>query len=94
MSGNRSQVGAKPAYHLVFIALAVLTAVEVGVSYLAPQVKVPLLVILSGTKAVLVALYFMHLKSDSRVFAWPLVLGLVVIVPIVLILSTVMPYSR
>jgi cytochrome c oxidase subunit 4 len=92
MSANSSRAPARPAFHLVFIALAVLTAIEVGVSYLAPAIKIPVLVVLSATKAVLVALYFMHLKFDPRIYVWPFVIGLVVIIPIVLILAVVMPH--
>jgi cytochrome c oxidase subunit 4 len=91
MSANSQ---ARPAFHLVFITLAVLTAVEVGVSYLAPAIKIPVLVVLSATKALLVALYFMHLKFDPRIYAWPMLIGLVLIVPIVLILAVVMPHVR
>ncbi|HLC06201.1 MAG TPA: cytochrome C oxidase subunit IV family protein [Anaerolineales bacterium] len=91
MSANPSQARLRPAFHLVFIALAIFTAVEVGVSYLAPAIKIPVLIILSGVKAVLVALYFMHLKFDRRIYVWPFLIGLVVIIPIVLILTVVMP---
>lgn len=94
MSANPSQASTRPAFHLVFIALAVLTAIEVGVSYLAPAIKIPVLVVLSATKATLVAMYFMHLKFDSRVYIWPFVIGLVLIIPIVLILGVVMPHVR
>jgi cytochrome c oxidase subunit 4 len=92
MSANSSQAPARPAFHLVFIALAVLTAVEVAVSYLAPAIKIPVLIVLSATKAVLVAMYFMHLKFDPRIYLWPFIIGLIVIIPIVLILAVVMPH--
>lgn len=94
MSANPTHTPTRPAFHLVFIALAVLTAVEVGVSYLAPAVKIPVLVVLSATKATLVAMYFMHLKFDSRIYTWPFVIGLILIIPIVLILAVVMPHVR
>jgi cytochrome c oxidase subunit 4 len=94
MSANTSKAQARPAFHLVFIALAVLTAVEVGVSYLAPAIKIPVLVVLSATKALLVALYFMHLKFDPRVYAFPFLIALVLVIPIVLIISVVMPSLR
>jgi cytochrome c oxidase subunit 4 len=92
MTANSSQAQARPAFHLVFIALGVLTAVEVGVSYLAPAIKIPVLVVLSATKALLVALYFMHLKFDPRIYAWPFMIGLALIIPIGLILAVVMPH--
>ena len=63
-----------PNYVLVWVALAVLTAVEVGITYLSWS-KTTLIVVLVGLavwKAVLVAMYFMHLKFDdpllSRIF--------------------------
>lgn len=91
MSTNASKAQTRPAFHLVFIALAVLTTIEVGVSYLAPAIKIPVLVVLSATKALLVALYFMHLKFDPRIYAWPFLIGLVLVIPIVLVLAVVMP---
>jgi cytochrome c oxidase subunit IV len=62
-------------YVAVFIALAVLTAVEVGVTYL-PIPRVPVLVPLALLKASLVALFYMHLKVDRRVFAVMFGMGL------------------
>ena len=59
---------AEPNYIAVFVWLAALTAVEVGVVYL-PLTKLAMaaiLVVLAFTKAALVALYFMHLKFESR----------------------------
>jgi caa(3)-type oxidase subunit IV len=58
----------EPNYIAVFIYLAILTAVELAV-YAAgfPQVaKVGLLVALAWAKAVLVAMYFMHLAMERR----------------------------
>ncbi len=54
----------RPNYLAVFLVLAVLTAVEVGVSLL-PFQTVPILVALAATKVVLVAMFYMHLKTDS-----------------------------
>jgi cytochrome c oxidase subunit IV len=59
---------AEPSYIAVFVWLAALTAVEVGVVYL-PLTKLAqaaILVVLAFTKAALVALYFMHLKFERR----------------------------
>jgi cytochrome c oxidase subunit 4 len=64
----------------VFYALAVLTAVEIGIIYV-PIAKVAIavmLVILALAKAALVAMYFMHLKYEKRV------LGIIAMTPLIL----------
>jgi cytochrome c oxidase subunit 4 len=56
----------------IFWYLAVLTVVEIGVIYL-PISKVAigvLLVILASTKAAMVALYFMHLRLETRTLGY------------------------
>jgi cytochrome c oxidase subunit 4 len=61
----------EPNYMLVFILLAVLTGVEVGIVFL-PLAKIfigLMLVILAFTKAVMVAAYFMHLKFENKTLA-------------------------
>ena len=78
---------------MVFAVLAIFTALEVFVGTLAglPQgIKVALLVFLALVKVTLVLLYFMHLKYDSRMFALPFALGVVLAIPIVLIISLTM----
>jgi cytochrome c oxidase subunit IV len=59
------------AYVVVAGFLAVLTAMEVWVSYIHAlrPILVPLLVVLSGAKFALVALFFMHLHYDSWTFS-------------------------
>ena len=57
----------QPPYMMVWLALFVLTAVEVGVAFLSGLPDVLLLWILVGLaiwKAVLVAMYYMHLKFE------------------------------
>ncbi len=67
-----------PNYMAIFWWLAVLTAAEVGVTFL----KIPklamgvLLVGMAFSKAVLVAMYFMHLKFEKRT------LGLIALIPL------------
>ncbi len=77
----------RPNYFLILIFLVVFTAIEVAVSYLTGGIKLPLLLILAFAKASLVVLYFMHLKFDSRVFAYWFILGLALIVPLLLTLG-------
>jgi len=76
----------------IFIALIVLTLVETLVSYVQQEaIKFPVLVILSVIKAVLVLLYFMHLKFDSRVYTYLFVAGCILAIPLVLVMTLVMP---
>lgn len=78
---ERESNHAEPNYIGVFIALAVLTAIEVGVTYFSmPRILLVLILLgLAFAKAAFVALYFMHLKFDSRlltaIFVIPMVLG-------------------
>ncbi|GBD31925.1 MAG: hypothetical protein KatS3mg081_2359 [Gemmatimonadales bacterium] len=58
-----------PNYVAVWFYLAVLTAVEIGVAFLSHLPKVVLmlaLIFLAIWKALLVALYFMHLRFESN----------------------------
>ena len=62
-------------YIAVFVALAVLTAIEVIVTHL-PIPRIPVLIPLAVIKAALVALFFMHLRFDKKVFSIVFVMGL------------------
>ena len=59
--------------------LAIVTAAEVAIYYVSAlrSMLVPLLLAFSGVKFVLVALWFMHLKFDSRLFRRLFVTGLI-----------------
>ncbi len=80
-----------PNYVLVFIALAILTAVEVAVTQL-PVPKAPILIPLSVAKASLVALFYMHLRSDrkifSAVFGMGIVIGVAMLISFFLLINT------
>ena len=67
-------------YIKIFIILSVLTAVEIGVTFLGlPRpLLVALLVSLAVWKAALVALHFMHLKIEKRT------LTIVAVIPFIL----------
>lgn len=67
-------------YVQVAVILAVITAIEVATFYvqgLGP-VLIPLLLVLSATKFVLVVGFYMHLRFDSRLFTGFFVSGLLV----------------
>jgi cytochrome c oxidase subunit IV len=77
----------RPNYLLVLIFLIAFTAIEVGVSYMTSGIRVPLLLSLAFVKATLVILYFMHLRFDSRVYAWWFLIGLALIIPLGIVLG-------
>jgi cytochrome c oxidase subunit 4 len=77
MSGTHQE----PNYMAVFYSLAVLTAVEIGVAYMRflPLLVMGLmLIILALAKAILVGMYFMHLKFEKRT------LGIIAMTPLIL----------
>jgi cytochrome c oxidase subunit 4 len=69
------QKSSRSTYIIVFIALAVLTGLEVTVTHL-PLPRIPVLVPLALIKAGLVALFYMHLKFDKKIFSAVFVMGL------------------
>lgn len=59
-----------PIYTSVFIALGVFTVVEVLIAeVISGNIKNPVLLAIAAAKALLVVLFYMHLKEDSRIFA-------------------------
>ena len=70
-------------YVKIAVALAIVTAIEVALSYTQDQLGalfLPLLLILMGIKFFSVVLYFMHLKFDSRLFSLMFYIGIVLAV--------------
>ena len=63
-------------YVMVFVALAVLTVVTVGISYIGMRTALAICVamVVATVKASLVAGYFMHLITEQRVIIWLLAL--------------------
>jgi len=59
-------------YLQVFAWLAVLTALEIGVIYMPiPHIAIAfMLILLAGTKASLVALFYMHLAFEKRTLTY------------------------
>lgn len=60
-----------PKYMYIFLWLAVLTAIEIGIVIpdLPKALTIILLIGLACAKAILVAAYFMHLKFEKRTLA-------------------------
>lgn len=73
----------RPNYVGVFIALVILTGIEIGVTYL-PLPRIPILIPLALAKASLVAMYYMHLKYDKRPFGYIFGMGLFVGIGLIL----------
>jgi len=90
MSDSKAHV-ASPRYTWVFAALVILTALEVGASYLPPGVRLPLLLVFALAKALLVVLYFMHLRFDNRIYAGMLLIGLLLVSLLLVIVAVVVP---
>ncbi len=80
-----------PNYIAVFVALVVLTAIEVGVTYVAALPRLLVLIPLAIAKATLVVLFYMHLRFDSRVFTAIFVIG--VLMGFSLILSFILLFG-
>jgi cytochrome c oxidase subunit 4 len=78
----------KPRYMLVFLILFVMTAVEVGVTFvgLPKNFTIFALLLLAVWKAVLVALYYMHLRYEPTRLRWlalsPLPLAVILIIAV------------
>ncbi len=69
-----------PSKYLAIAAiLAIITAIEVALFYIEAvlPVLVPVLLILSAAKFAMVAMFYMHLKFDEKLFSWFFVGGLV-----------------
>ncbi|MBI1255950.1 MAG: hypothetical protein GC204_00625 [Chloroflexi bacterium] len=79
-----------PIYTVVYIVLAAITLIELAVSSLPRGVLGTLILIaLSISKAVMVVLFYMHLREDSRIFAFALILPIFIALVSSLFLLTV-----
>ncbi len=85
--GEHAHPGARE-YLVIAIILTVITAVEVAVYYVPSMrpVLVPVLLTLSAVKFTLVALFYMHLKFDHRLFTWLFGIGIVLATAVILAL--------
>jgi cytochrome c oxidase subunit 4 len=94
--GKHEGHGSVALYIWIGVILAILTFVEVAVFFIEAfePVEVPLLIILSTAKLILVVMYFMHLKMDHRALTWIFISGAVLAVFMVcalLVLYHVLP---
>jgi cytochrome c oxidase subunit 4 len=78
-------------YILIAVILAILTAVEVMVFYIEAMAPVllPILLVLMVVKFALVAMFFMHLKFDSRILSAVFLWGIFIAVSIICALLAV-----
>jgi cytochrome c oxidase subunit 4 len=64
-------------YILIALALALITGLEVSISYIdIGPLFLPLLLVLMAIKFVVVVSYFMHLKFDNKIFTMAFYTGL------------------
>ena len=82
-------------YIKVAIVLTAVTAIEVGAIYIRAlsPILIPTLLVLSLAKFSLVALFFMHLRYDSRtlsfVFVGPLLIAIAIILALIALVGAV-----
>lgn len=80
-------------YIAVGVVLAVLTMIEVGVTYFREIIpQVPTLLTFMAAKVVLVGLFYMHLRYDSRWFT-AIILSPIPFIALALIILTVVGIS-
>ena len=70
-----------PVYTVVFVTLGILTLFELALAEVIPRggLTIPLMLLTSLGKAALVVWFYMHLNSDSRVFAITLLLPVLMV---------------
>ena len=92
MASQEQHSGPAPAAHptpltylIVAISLSAITAVEVGVFYITELGHgiIPVLAVLSGTKFALVAMFYMHLRYEHKLFTTLFFAGLALAVAVV-----------
>ena len=100
MTGRPGEHATVGTYVRVALVLTGVTALEVGVIYvrqLAPII-VPLLLAMSAAKFELVALFFMHLRYESRALAFlfvgPLILAAGLVVALMTLTGAFLVFGR
>lgn len=79
-------------YVAIAVVLAIITGIEVAVYYIdfLKPVLPPVLIVLSVAKFALVALFFMHLKFDSRFFSVVFAFGILLAVSVFVVVLTML----
>ena len=88
-SGGHHPAHPTPLTYLKIAAiLAVVTAVEVAIFYVESlsSLLLPMFLVLSAVKFMLVAMFYMHLRFESSLFSWFFVGGLLLAAAILLAL--------
>ena len=79
-------------YLLVWAALLILLAITVTAAYFhLGRFNAVVAITIAAIKVILIAAYFMHLRSDSRLFSYLFIAGCVLAVPLIVVISLVMP---
>ena len=65
-------------YLLVFAVLVGETDIEVNLQSIIPNYYIPVLLAIAGTKAILIAMYYQHLRYEPRALSSWVVVGLVI----------------
>ncbi|MEX2572476.1 MAG: cytochrome C oxidase subunit IV family protein [Gemmatimonadota bacterium] len=88
-------------YWVIGLYLFILTALEIACYYIEDQLgslATPIILALSAGKFILVVMFYMHLKYDSRmftgVFIFPMALATLVIVSLIVLYHVLHPMPR
>ncbi len=81
----RTPPNRRRTYLLVFVALAVMTAIEVFIAQTPGIPVAPVLLTMSLAKALLVILYFMHLRYDSRWYSLIFFAPFLLVIPLLIV---------
>jgi cytochrome c oxidase subunit 4 len=79
-------------YVKIAALLGAITAFEVGIFYIEAMkaALIPIFIVLSAVKFILVAMFYMHLKFDERIFSWLFVGGLLLATFVILALMSLL----
>jgi cytochrome c oxidase subunit IV len=86
-------------YVVIGAILTIITLVEVAIFYIPAMhpFLTPVLLVLSGAKFVIVVLFYMHLKFDSRIFSGvffaPLLLAITVVISLIILFKVLPLYQ-